>query len=509
VSGIAIGQDDPVLPLDEDQCYRAVTGRDRRFDGWFVMAVRSTGIYCRPSCPARTPGRDRVEFHPTAAAAQQRGFRACKRCRPDTTPGSPEWDLRADVVGRAMRLIADGVVDREGVGGLAARLGYSSRHVTRILREELGAGPLAIARAQRAQTARLLIETTDLPLGQVAFAAGFGSIRQFDDTVRAVYGDAPRRLRALASARRSGPTPGAPSPADTVTGTAATAVTVRLAVRPPFAADELVGFLAARAVDGLETVTEVDGAPALRRSLRLPAGHGTVEVRLDGQAPAVLARFRLEDWSDLAPAVGRVRRWLGLDADPVAVDAALGEDPVLAPLVAATPGLRAAGSVDPLETALRAVVGQQVSVAGARTVVGRIVAMVGEPLRIEDPVLAHVGPTAEQLATLDPARLPMPRRRAATIVELGQRVASGALRLDPGEDRDEVTRRLLEVPGIGPWTADYVRMRGLGDPDVWLPTDLGVVRGAQRLGIGDDLTARAAAWRPWRTTALHHLWSVT
>jgi AraC family transcriptional regulator of adaptative response / DNA-3-methyladenine glycosylase II len=232
-------------------------------------------------------------------------------------------------------------------------------------------------------------------------------------------------------------------------------------------------------------------------------------VRVDGRAPAVLARFRLEEWSDLAPAVGRVRRWLGLDADPVAVDTALGEDPVLAPLIAATPGLRAAGSVDPLETALRAVVGQQVSVAGARTVVGRIVAMVGEPLRIDDSVLTRVGPTADRLASLDPSALPMPRRRSATIVELGRRVASGTLRLDPGEDRDEVTRRLLEIPGIGPWTADYVRMRGLGDPDVWLPTDLGVVRGAQRLGIGDDLSSRAAAWRPWRTTALHHLWSVT
>ncbi len=488
-----------MLPLDEDQCYRAVTGRDRRFDGWFVMAVRSTGIYCRPSCPARTPRRDRVEFHATAAAAQQRGFRACKRCRPDTTPGSPEWDLRADVVARAMRLIADGVVDREGVGGLAARLGYSARHVTRLLQDELGAAPLAIARAQRAQTARVLIETTELPLSQVAFAAGFGSIRQFDDTVRAVYGDAPRRLRA---ARQT--------VSDTVADTVAEApVAVRLAVRPPFAAGALFAFLAARALDGLETATAVDGVDVIRRSLRLPSGHGTVEVRAELDGTAVRARFRLEHWSDLAPAVGRVRRWLGLDADPVAMDAVLGADPALAPLVAATPGLRAAGSVDALETALRAIVGQQVSVAGARTVTGRILAVAGAPLRIADPVLTRVAPTAEELAALDPATLAMPRRRAATIVELGRRVATGELMLDPGVDREEVTRHLLEIPGIGPWTAGYVRMRGLGDPDVWLPTDLGVVRGAERLGITDDLTARAADWRPWRTTALHHLWSVT
>ena len=308
--------------LDPDRCYAVLQTRDRRFDGWFVTAVRTTGIYCRPSCPATLPRRRNVEFFPTAAAAQQRGYRACKRCRPDASPGSPEWDVRGDVVARAMRLIADGVVDRDGVRGLSRRLGYSERHLTRLVTDELGAGPLAIARAQRAQTARTLLETTDLRLVDVAHAAGFGSVRQFNDTVRSVFAATPSELRAR---RRSG------------RPTTAGAVELELAVREPFAAVELQAFLAARAVPGVE---HWDGT-TYGRALDLPGGHGTVNIsfvaRRDGR-PAVRAVLRLADWRDLAAAVRRVRRLLDLDADPVAVDDALGADPALARWVAATPG---------------------------------------------------------------------------------------------------------------------------------------------------------------------------
>ena len=302
---------------DAEVCYRAIQGRDARFDGWFVVGVTSTGIYCRPSCPARTPRRANVRFFASAAAAQGDGFRACMRCRPDAAPGSPEWDARSDLVARAMRMIGDGVVERDGVPGLARRLGYTERHLTRMVRAELGAGPLAIARARRAQTARILIETTPLPFAQVAFAAGFASIRQFNSTIREVYALTPRELRARGRAGdEAGPG----------------AVSLRLAYRAPHDLDAAFGFLAARAVAGVEVA---DGG-SYRRVLRLPGGLGRVTL-----APAdghVARRAALDDLRDLGAAVARCRRILDLDADPVAVDAALSEDPVLAPLVARRPG---------------------------------------------------------------------------------------------------------------------------------------------------------------------------
>ena len=478
--------------LDADECYRAVCSRDPRFDGRFITAVATTGIYCRPSCPAVTPRRRNVEFYPTAAAAQQRGYRACKRCRPDATPGSPEWDVRSDVVARTMRLLADGVVDREGVAGLADHLAYSARHLNRLVTAELGAGPLAIARAQRAATARTLIETTDMDFAAVAHSAGFGSVRQFNDTMRSVFDVTPSALRAASAQHRRRAPVGA--------------IDVDLPVRAPFDATATFAFFAARAVPGIEAF--VDGE--YHRSLDLPHGHGVAVLsagqRSNGRRnPVVRARLRLEDWRDVAPAVRRLRRLFDLDADPVAIDAALAEDPVLAGAVANAPGRRMPGSVDPFETAVRAVVGQQISVAGARTVAGRIVAAVGEPLRISTAALTHVFPTPASLATIDPALLPMPTSRRRTLVELGNRVVDGRAVLDHGADRDTVLARLRDVPGVGPWTAGYVLMRGFGDPDVFLPTDLGVRVGLRILGID---AVHAARWRPWRSYALHHLWGL-
>jgi len=467
------------VELDFERCYRAVDSRDPRFDGWFVTAVTSTGIYCRPSCPAITPKRQNVRFYPSAAAAQRHGFRACRRCRPDAAPGSPEWDNRADVVGRAMRLIGDGVVDREGVPGLARRLGYTDRHLHRMLTAELGAGPLALARAQRAQTARTLIETTDLGLAEIAFAAGFGSVRQFNDTLREVFAVAPSAMRAATKTA-------APQ-------TEAGSLTVRLPFRPPLHAESLLEFLGARAVPGVEELT--DGT--YHRTVRLP--HGTGTVVLTPRPGYVEATLRLADLRDLAPAVARCRRLLDLDADPVAVDAALTEDPALAPAVHKEPGVRVPRAVDGFEIAVRAIVGQQVSVAGARTTLGRLVRHTGGA--------GFPGP-AEVGAAPDEA-FGMPAARRATIRALAAAVATDEIDLDGGMDRDEVAARLTAIPGVGGWTVSYLALRALGDPDAFLPTDLGVRRGAAALGLPEHprpLDEHAQAWRPWRSYATIRLW---
>jgi AraC family transcriptional regulator of adaptative response / DNA-3-methyladenine glycosylase II len=476
--------------LDPERCWQAVDAGDPRFDGWIFCGVTSTGIYCRPSCPARTPKRANVRFYPSAAAAQAAGFRACKRCRPDATPGSPEWDMRADLVGRAMRLIADGVVDREGVPGLASRLGYTERHVHRQLVAVAGAGPLALARAQRAQTARVLLETTAVPVTHVAFAAGFASVRQFNATIREVFAMTPSELRARA--RRHG------RPEESG------AVVLRLPYRAPLDADGLIAFLGTRAVAGVEE----HAAGSYRRSLRLPHGAGVVELRPgDGH---VTGRFWLADLRDLPAALQRSRALLDLDSDPQAVVDALGGDPLLGPLVRAAPGRRVPGHVDAHELAIRAVLGQQVSVAGAATLAARLVAAYGEPLERPIGGVTHLFPAAEALADADPAHLAMPTARRAAVTGLARALTDGGVVLDAGVDRDEALRRLVALPGIGPWTATYVAMRGLRDPDAFLASDLGVRHALERLGRdGRPPAALALAerWRPYRAYALQHLWA--
>jgi AraC family transcriptional regulator of adaptative response / DNA-3-methyladenine glycosylase II len=474
---------------DTEACYRAVKSRDRRFDGVFYTGVTSTGIYCRPSCPAITPQRRNVTFHRTAAAAQAAGFRACKRCLPDATPGSPDWDVAADAAGRAMRLISDGVVEREGVEGLARRVGYTSRHLNRLLVSEVGAGPLALARAKRAQTARVLVETTPMSLADVAFAAGFSSIRQFNDTFREVYAATPSELRSRRG-RAVSTTPGQ--------------LELRLAVRAPYAADEMLAFLAAHSVPGLESW----GPGWYARTLRLPHGPGHVVLELDGgvaERGHVRCRLRVDDLRDVAAAVERCRRLLDADCDPLTVEDALADDPLLARLVRIRPGLRVPGHVDGAEVAIRTVIGQQVSVAAANTLTARIVAEHGEPY---GETGERLFPTADVLAAQDPASLPMPRARGRALVGLCRALADGELPLDRSADRAEVRRRLVALPGIGAWTADYVALRALGHPDVFLPTDVGV-RNALA-GLGEpvvDVAARAEAWAPWRSYALLHLWS--
>jgi AraC family transcriptional regulator of adaptative response / DNA-3-methyladenine glycosylase II len=436
-----------------------------------------------------TPRRANVDFYVTAAAAQAAGFRACRRCRPDLTPGSPEWDIRADVAGRTMRMIADGVVEREGVTGLASRAGYTPRHLSRILTQQLGAGPLALARAQRAHTARILIETTEMGFADVAFAAGFSSVRQFNATVHEAYALTPSELRAKRSGRRhASPSPGV--------------VTVSLPVREPFDADALLGFLARRTLAGVEAF---DGS-TYARTLRLP--HGTGRVHLTPERAQVQCTLELADLRDLSAAVERCRRLLDLDADPVAIDEHLASDPLLAPRVAARPGVRVPGHVDGFEVAVRAIVGQQISVAGARTVVSRIADEHGEHLDGPDG-LTVVFPTPQVIAGADPDSLPMPRARSRALCGLAAAVADGSVVLDRSADRGEVRAALLALPGIGAWTADYIALRALGDPDVFMATDLGVRQGLERLGVATHTRTaveRAEYWRPWRSYASIHIW---
>ncbi|WP_137994998.1 bifunctional transcriptional activator/DNA repair enzyme AdaA [Streptomyces vilmorinianum] len=442
--------------MDEDTRYQAVSSRDARFDGEFFFAVETTGIYCRPSCPAVTPKRKNVTFFPTAAAAQAHGFRACRRCRPDAVPGSAEWNVRADVVGRAMRLIGDGVVDREGVPGLAGRLGYSARQVQRQLTAELGAGPVALARAQRAHTARLLLQTTGLPVTEIAFASGFASVRQFNDTIRRIYARTPSELRTE-SGTGAGPR----------TARAA-GVPLRLAHRGPYAAREVFDLLAAEALPHVEEVLGTPGARTYRRTLRLPYGTGIVSVDERAPGPWLEARIHLTDLRDLTTAVQRLRRLLDLDADPYAVAERLGADPGLAERIAARPGVRSPGAADPEEFAVRTVAGPEEA--------ARLVLSHGTPLDSACGTLTHLFPEPAAL-TGHPVAGP-----------LAAALATGAVRLDPGADRDEAERALRAVPGVGAAHAAVIRMRALGDPDV-----------------APEGAPDTEAWRPWRSYALRYL----
>ncbi len=493
--------------MDFEQRYRAVVARDARFDGAFVLAVRTTGIYCRPSCPARTPKPGNVEFFPTAAAAHESGYRACKRCLPDAVPGSPEWNLRSDVAARAMRLIADGMVEREGVAGLAARLGYTTRHLNRLLIAELGAGPLALARAHRAQTARELLVATDLPVSDIAFAAGFGSIRQFNDTIAEVYDRTPSRLRATRRAPSPSGVPGSRPPvAGPATGPSTVGVGLRLAlpVRQPFDATGVFAWLAARAVPGVEA----GGPDRYARTLLLPGGPATFAVEWDGERLRLAAT--VTSLADLTPLVARVRRLFDADADPVGIDAALAAaDPALARSVRATPGIRLPGAVDAHELLLRALVGQQISVAAARTQLTRLARACGTVLDHPQDGLDRLFPTPAQVAEHGHEVLVGPAVRIRNILAIAARLASGELDLSTADDPQAQHDRLVAAPGIGAWTADYVAMRVLGHPDV-LPTgDVALRKGAAVLGLPDaprDLAAWGTHLSPWRSYASLHLW---
>ena len=480
--------------------HRAVASRDARFDGQFVTAVHSTGIYCRPSCPARTPRAEGVTFYRTSAAAHIAGFRACKRCLPEATPGSPEWDLREDVAGRAMRLVLDGVVERDGVPGLARRVGYSERQLNRIMTAELGAGPKALSRAHRAQTARTLLTSSDLPIADVAFAAGFASVRQFNETVREVFAVTPTELRARRVLRAA----------------ADGALHVHLPARPPFDGQGLLDWHALHALPGLE---QVDADPSGRvtsygRLLDLPGGPArfTASVAVPdaaGRGTGLDLRVVVTDLSDLPTLVARVRSLFDLDADPVAVDAVLGAVPALRDAVQRVPGIRLPGSVDPHEVLVRTLIGQQVSVAAARTAQSRLVDALGAP--VPDGVLpgGRLFPTADVVAERGSEVLRGPAARVDTILRVAAALADGSLVVDAGQSLDDLRAGLVAVKGIGPWTADYVALRVRHHPDLFLHSDLAVRNGAQELGLpagARELSLWSEQVAPWRSYLTMHCW---
>lgn len=491
--------------MDFWQRYRAIDTRDPRFDGQFYTAVRSTGIYCRPSCLARTPKPGNVTFYETSAAAHEAGYRACKRCLPEAVPGTPAWNLRSDVAGRAMRLINDGVINREGVEGLARRLGYSTRQLNRILSQELGAGPLSLARASRAQTARTLLVSTDMLLADVAFASGFNSIRQFNDTIGEVFAMTPTALRASAarSSLRRGSSGSEPATAS---------LTLNLPYRQPFDAG-IFDFLAVRAIPGVEQVSRDEGWVSYSRTQQLPRGLASFTVSFDGE-PLVGpgsggARLRLAatltDLHDLPALLSRVRRLFDLDADPVAIDEALGTDRRLRGSVRAIPGIRLPGAADPQELLIRAMIGQQITVAAARTALTQL-SVLGTPFTGSPAGPDRLFPTTAQVAEGGHGLLRGPQRRIDSLILAATAMADGSVDFGYGDDPASLARKLLPLPGIGPWTVGYVAMRVLGAPDVFLGNDAAVRNGLKAVADGPGLSTDFREVSPWRSYAVMHLW---
>lgn len=480
VCGSLSGHNGVVIP-ELAVCQAAIAAKDRRFDGQFITGVTSTGIYCRPSCPARTPKPENVTFFPGPAAAQQAGFRACRRCDPDASPGAPDWDRRSDLVARAVRLLRDGWLDRDSLAGLAAHLGYSSRQLQRSITDELGASPIAVARAARVQTAHTLLRHSQLSISDIAFAAGFGSIRSFNDTVLSATGCTPKQLRGRPNSQADG------------------VLQLKLAYREPLEPSNLFGHLAATAVPGVEEWR--DGW--YRRTMSLPKGWGILELK-----PAdrhIAARLRLSELGDLTAAISRIRFMLDLDADPVVIDQVLLADPVLAESVASHSGRRVPRTVSGAEFALRAVIGQQVSTAAARTQTGRIVERFGTEISDPDGGLNRLFPSPSQLLDLRREDLPGFKTRAETLVRLAARLRTG-LDLDPGADWQEARTELAAIPGVGDWTIEMIAMRSLGEPDAFPAGDLGLKRAAAHLGI-ENLALAAENWRPWRSYATQYLWA--
>jgi AraC family transcriptional regulator of adaptative response / DNA-3-methyladenine glycosylase II len=473
------------VELDAEACYRAMTARDPRFDGVFFVGVRTTGIYCRPVCRARTPGRDRCVFFRRAAEAERDGFRACFRCRPELAPGSGPEGALPRLVEAAARRIEEGALDEGSVDDLARALGVTARHLRRALAAELGVTPVALAQSRRLALAKQLLHDTRLPLTEVAFASGFGSVRRFNAIFRARFGTAPSALRGGRAAE---------GPGDTIT--------LRLDYRPPFAWDAMLSFLGARAIPGVEIV---EGG-VYRRTVRLGDAVGWLAVTHEPARRALGASVSLSLAGVLVPLVARLRALFDLDAHPSAIDAHLARDPGLAPLVLRCPGLRVPGAFDGFETAVRAVLGQQVSVRAATTLSGRLALALGDPLEAPHG-LSRLFPRPAALDDEAPiAAIGLPGARARTLLSLARAVARGDLRLERHGDAPAAIERLLALPGVGDWTAQYLAMRVLGSPDAFPAGDLGL-RKALGAGSAREIAARADRFRPFRAYAAMHLWA--
>ncbi len=483
------------MELDRDACYRALRARDARFDGRFFVAVRTTGIYCRPICPAPSARLENVVFFSSAAAAQEAGFRPCLRCRPECSPDVAAWRGTSNTVSRALALIADGGLDggEAGVEGLAQRLGIGERQLRRLFHQHLGASPIAVAQTRRVLFAKQLIHETRMRMVDVALASGFGSLRRFNDTFRRLFGRPPSLLRRDTSAGarvRSG-------------------ITLTLSYAAPYDWPAMAAFLAARAIPGVEAVT----AGRYRRTIELGGCQGTVEVAPVAARDALAATIRFSDVKALPAIVARLRRVFDLGSDVAAIAAQLAEDPHLAPLVAARPGLRVPGAWDGFEMAARAILGQQVTVAAARQLAGKLVAAHGTPLRpaADDAGLTTVFPRPERVAAADLTALGMPRARAAALSALGAAAAADPTLFQPEGDLEAAVTRLRALPGIGEWTAQYIALRALREPDAFPAADIGLLRAMTgKDGVRPTpaaLLARAEAWRPWRAYAAQHLWT--
>jgi len=470
--------------LDRLVCDRARLSRDARFDGRFFIAVTTTRIYCRPICPARSPNAENIRYYPTAAAAEAAGFRPCLRCRPEASPGTPAWLGTSGLVSRALRLISEGALDRDGVDALSERLGITARHLRRLFLQHVGASPLEVALTRRVHFAKKLLDETGLPVAQVAFAAGFGSLRRLNAQIQRTYSRTPTELRRKRSS--------APATKESYR--------LSLAYRPPFDWDALIGFLSARATPGVESVT----GSCYRRTIAIDGKTGTIQVGRSASKPAVELEVRFSDSRALLVIVERVRRMFDLGADPAVIDAQFGGDPLLGPILKRHPGIRTPGAWDGLELSVRAILGQQISVAAATTIAGRLAKRFGSAVEATDG-LDRIFPTAEQLATAPIEEVGVIAARAETIRTLARAVCAGSVTFSTTSSAENVTAVLQALPGIGPWTAQYIAMRALGEPDAFPSGDLIL----QRMAGGctaRELERRSQQWRPWRAYAAMLLW---
>jgi AraC family transcriptional regulator of adaptative response / DNA-3-methyladenine glycosylase II len=482
------------MDMDRIACYRAISTRDARFDGRLFVGVKTTGVYCRPICPARTPKFENTSFFASAAAAQEAGFRPCLRCRPETSPDLAFWRGTSNTVSRALALIEAGGLDEADVEGLANRLGVGARQLRRLFHQHVGASPIAVAQTRRILLAKQLIHETSLPMAEVALASGFNSVRRFNETFSQMFGRAPATLRrARDQTRRE-----------------AGALSIRLAYRPPYDWDAMLSFLGQRAIPGVEAIS----GTTYRRTIAIGGHSGVI-----GVAPAdrnrVDVSLRFPDMAALPQIIARVRRVFDLAADPDAIGAHLALDPVLAPLVRARPGLRVPGAWDGFELAVRAIFGQQITVPAATRLLGRLVEVHGTPLPAtsgDGEGLSHLFPSPMRLAEVNLATLGMPNARAMAVTSLAQAISADPIIFSRSASLEEAIAKLRALPGVGEWTAQYIAMRELREPDAFPAADIGLMRamadGDGRRPSPSELQARAEPWRPWRAYAALHLWAV-
>ena len=482
------------MELNPENCYQAMLSHDTRFDGRFFGGVTTTGIYCRPVCRVTPPRFENVRWFAYAAAAEAAGFRPCRRCRPESAPGTPAWIGSSALVSRALRLIDEGALDDTDLENFSARLGVGSRHLRRLFAEHLGASPVAIASARRTHFAARLIEETALPFTEIAFAAGFGSIRQFNGAMRATFAQAPTEIRQRTGLKT----------ALKQNQSSASALTLRLPYRPPLDWARMSGFLQARAIPGVEHVNDT----AYRRTIQINGQAGVIELQHVVDAAHLLLRAWLPEHAPIMQVVERARRIFDLSAEPQLIHEHLRRDAVLADAVDAAPGLRVAGAWDAFELSVRAVLGQQVSVVAARTLASRFAAAFGESFNSPFAKLTTVFPTPENIAARDASELTalgiLPKR-AQTILALARALSSNELTLTPAADPTATIEQLQQIAGIGAWTAHYIAMRALSWPDAFPHTDLGVMKALNEKNPKRVLQA-GEAWRPWRAYAVMYLW---